>query len=982
MKREMPFWFWNGDITHEEIRRQIHEMAKGGVGGFFLHPRQGMDLPYLSDTFFEHVKTAVKAASDEGLSVYLYDEYPYPSGVAGGELLLNPDYRARNLYRFELNIRKAEPISYDLPWGKILLAKAYPVIDGVINWYKGQDLSSHIGIVYGSEIFQEGTGLTEYNRKRFFTGNHKKRLLWNPDAGEWAVRIFVEKEADHFKYFGGFADPLNPEAMRAYMQTVHARYEEAVGSEFGKTIKGIFTDEVAPFSGGDCIWSPLLPGLYEKETGEDLIERLPFLFEEGPDYAKIRYQFHDIITRAFIRSFDEPVSRWCAEHHLRYAGEKPHLRIEQIASMHFPGCDTGHQKAGDTPDLFGNSYRSNPKAVASSSHFFRDGSALCEAYHSVGWGMTLRDMRWMADWIGIQGVTDFVPHAFYYSTSALRKYDAPPSEFSCMPWWKYNSLYANHLERISDLQSGRRIAPILILDPTPSVWTAGEGRINTPERDRRYQSITSIQKALCSRHLDYYIIDRNAFPDICVHEGKICLHGEQFDALVLPECKAVEKCTLQLMTKLITGGAQIYTWGELPSEDIGFGNPLILLDTLLNNGLHLEKNADTVAAILQEMYGTVKMRILSEGNAIILSAQFEKNGMHQLILENTSRYFVTGALEWTVDAKVFSWKDLDSGELSAARVMNREGKQIFFASFEPFETKILTTAEGSAKEPAELGVTLSLYKPLPMHAENPNLLRMGHWDLEMNGQYVGCVSPAPIVNQLESLGLPIPSRVTSAFGCDKEYAFAESNCCWTAKFYMDYSGPVFLLCENRAVSNGLTVKINGTDISSYFVPKAFWNESDLQADLTDILRQGVNQITVSGPVKRDQDGLVNALYLVGDFGCWKTDGIWTIRRPALKGAVMNRIDCGLPFYCGTVSYEAGETPREHSEYCITNWAFEECAELFADGISLGTRAWNPYRWQIYGKGKKITLKVTTSLLAAFEGLHFDLHDHQWIDPEA
>lgn len=43
-----PFWFWNGDMQKEEIVRQIQEMKAKGIPGFMIHPRQGMEVPYMS----------------------------------------------------------------------------------------------------------------------------------------------------------------------------------------------------------------------------------------------------------------------------------------------------------------------------------------------------------------------------------------------------------------------------------------------------------------------------------------------------------------------------------------------------------------------------------------------------------------------------------------------------------------------------------------------------------------------------------------------------------------------------------------------------------------------------------------------------------------------------------------------------------------------------------------------------------------------
>ena len=46
-----PFWFWNDRLEPDEIRWQIREMARQGVRGFFIHPRQGLEQPYLSERF-------------------------------------------------------------------------------------------------------------------------------------------------------------------------------------------------------------------------------------------------------------------------------------------------------------------------------------------------------------------------------------------------------------------------------------------------------------------------------------------------------------------------------------------------------------------------------------------------------------------------------------------------------------------------------------------------------------------------------------------------------------------------------------------------------------------------------------------------------------------------------------------------------------------------------------------------------------------
>ncbi|WP_143810248.1 hypothetical protein [Paenibacillus sp. MY03] len=49
----IPFWFWNDELSQDEIIRQIHDFHAKEVGGFVIHPRMGFprSIPYLSDEF-------------------------------------------------------------------------------------------------------------------------------------------------------------------------------------------------------------------------------------------------------------------------------------------------------------------------------------------------------------------------------------------------------------------------------------------------------------------------------------------------------------------------------------------------------------------------------------------------------------------------------------------------------------------------------------------------------------------------------------------------------------------------------------------------------------------------------------------------------------------------------------------------------------------------------------------------------------------
>ena len=45
----LPFWSWNDRLDENELRRQIRDMKRLGMSGFFMHARGGLETEYLSD---------------------------------------------------------------------------------------------------------------------------------------------------------------------------------------------------------------------------------------------------------------------------------------------------------------------------------------------------------------------------------------------------------------------------------------------------------------------------------------------------------------------------------------------------------------------------------------------------------------------------------------------------------------------------------------------------------------------------------------------------------------------------------------------------------------------------------------------------------------------------------------------------------------------------------------------------------------------
>ena len=83
----MLFFVWNGEVTEARITAMLEQYAARGVGGVFVHARPGLITEYLSDRWFALWKHALRETKRLRLECHIYDEYPWPSGIAGGHVL-------------------------------------------------------------------------------------------------------------------------------------------------------------------------------------------------------------------------------------------------------------------------------------------------------------------------------------------------------------------------------------------------------------------------------------------------------------------------------------------------------------------------------------------------------------------------------------------------------------------------------------------------------------------------------------------------------------------------------------------------------------------------------------------------------------------------------------------------------------------------------------------------------------------------------
>jgi hypothetical protein len=946
-----PFWFWNDALTADEIRWQVKQMADQGVKGFFIHPRQGLQQPYLSASFFEMVDCVLSAAREHGLVVHLYDEYPYPSGIAGGEVVLGcPQYYATELLH-ESHLVEGGHVRLALPRGKVLFCVAYPLQNGEADWERGMDLLGHVGTVLTVDSYID-TGLTAYNQKRYFASEPTPVLDVTLPAGLYKLLVSVQVEVKHHKYWDRFVDVLNPEAVARFIQLTHERYRERYGDEFGQQIASIFVDETTPG------WSDRIPAAFREEYGYDLAGAMPALQDpDHPQHVRVAYDLHRLKYRLFCQSFEEPIAAWCRANGLAYSGEKPSLRLAQLRFMDVPGCEPGHTKVGAKPDLLQVRVRGNARATASAAYFYGKVGALCECYHSMGWSATLQDAKFLADGLLVMGIKYLVPHGFFYSTHALKKHDAPPSFFFQMPFWPLFGHLSQHIERIGQLFEGTFIdAEILVVEPASGI-PAHEDLVV-------YESLLWL---LAESHLDFHMVDTDILQEGRIREGRVEVADLVAKVVIVPSMQVMEEPLQNWLAEFeATGGHVVRCQRESKPED------------LRTELLRLVQPSLSVQVDGQEAKEVLVMKRAAEGRKL---------------------WFVLSTSGEALQVQFNAGEDLREIPLQPDLPISlrKEGTG-YVRLIAPFESLMLEAAESAEPAPAIPQIRVHVGGPAELELENANLLRLYQWRMSLlsedgNPGQERVVPAVPLAEQLARGRFPFRPAFERHFGNSPELAFPEFHVRYQTSFECRYAGPVQLVMEPGSIVGEWGISVNqgrpiGPDL---FKPTTAHVRGSLGVDITERLHQGENTISVEVVTDRLDGGLLNPLYLVGDFGV-ALDPVRLVD-PKKIGAFERYEENLLPYYAGVILYTTrfvlNDIPT--TEHAILRF---EYAHPFheATEVSVNSSPYQPVVWQPrcvklstdhLALGENVLkTRVYTTLLRSFEGQWFDYETHQARDVRA
>ncbi|MGB8454727.1 MAG: glycosyl hydrolase [Anaerocolumna sp.] len=1039
--RIKPFWFWNGELKEEMIRHQIEEMKDKGIGGFFICARQGMDIPYMSKRWTELVEFACLEGKRVELEVWLYDEYPYPSGMAGGEVLLkHPDAGHMILKHHTYTLTGGKEERIEIGFEDILYAKAIPVRkDGTLDWDQAIDVKDHFGILQTEEIYQK-TGLTKYNNKRFFSYGPRQIFIGTMAEGIWKLEIYTQAPLGDFKYFGNFFDPCNKEAVSTFLACTHEKYEKQIGREFGTGVLGMFSDEVGFLS--PIPWSKKLPDAFMKRNGYDLIESLPALHNQDfKDAYKLRYDLYETAHLVFRNSYHEQISSWCTRNHLMYATEVPSMRMSTQKYSHVIGGDTAHEKLGKSLewiyDEYFKNYRSNERSVASLARQLDKKYAMIESFHSVGWTMTLQDAKWMIDRLGSSGINLYNFHAFYYTIEAITKHDAPPSQFLQNPYWKYYRNLADYVGRMGAFVSNTEaVTKVAVLDPVISFWTAlgnpfhsfsykGEDKEEGARLDQLRDDWVHLCKMLLFNQISYDHLDSEIMKDAIIENGIMILGRARYSTIIIPPSTCMETYAKDILEEFAGSGGHVIILGMLPAykiedKELDF-TKLLGINIIKNENYWRGEEEDPIITkhgnvTLIQTTGPVKkdnntkviLDFCRENRNEVVELNVDECGRREIVSsirqDEEGNIYVFAAnqgkqhLQLEICNKETSLHGAEDLSLENGRIRPLDMKENAVAiHLKAYESRCIRFVK-EKKQAEELyysTITISTAEKMKVSIEGYNCCRLGELSISKTNKNWVIGEAGTIIEQIAETSLLKNDdfRYKSSFGIPKKISIKYPFTCYYRNIFeiADIPNELYLMYDRHTITSGYKIKVNQKELDLTNLTDFRLNDQNNQRiDILKFIIEGENELLIQVQAEKSEDGVRDSLYLLGNFSVKK--GIhceYSLCKKLDEVKIQKEYIESFPFYSGTFTFETSiciNKKNMEEQYRLTLDIGEELhdtIEVTVNHVSLGVRSYAPNCW--YGKTKDlndgsngVVIHITNTLANMLDGTYFDYDTHHLI----
>ena len=546
--RGHAMWNFNlATLNEKDIISGIEEMAHLNYGGFFIEaggrPQPGQGVTFLSPEYFRFYKLAIEEAKKQGLEMILYDDYAFPTGTVGGQMLAqHPEYVAKSLDMSEKDVTGPATAELTVPQG----------------------------IYIGAVMMNRDTFSLLDVSDRKLTDSVKFQV----PAGNWKMMVFY--------LTGGKArvvDYLDEKAMSVFISMTYEKYQQNFGDEFGKLIKQTFYDEPSMHH-ADRMWTPGFNAQFQKRYGYSPMKYYPALwYDIGPQTAAARNALWGFRAQLFAENFIKRLDDWCAAHHLEFGG---HLDQEEPLNPTPLNGDLlkvfEHQTLPTVDDIWWYG-RSNPSYKIVTSAAFNFDHPICRAE-------TYAAYRGLTGKFAFQVAMDQFAMGINYQIPARTVQPKRP---------ELND-YVGRLSYL--LQHGRHVADIAVLYPIAALRTQYRqvGGIEFPlkpgEQPPQVMETAYAREGGFAYGVDYQDIGEALFrglrvdytylhPDVLVDKcsvdasHRLVLNNrenrEEYRVLILPAGDTLSAAAAARIREFYQKGGAVIATGLLPTRSAEFG---------------------------------------------------------------------------------------------------------------------------------------------------------------------------------------------------------------------------------------------------------------------------------------------------------------------------------------------------------------------------------------------------------------------------
>ena len=975
--RGIPFWAWNCTVTEQLIDEQLDVFQAMGFGGVDIHPRSGLNTPYLSGEYMHLVRHTVQKCKEKGLLCWLYDDDRFPSGAAGGLLTRDKRFRQRYLLLTEQRREECHP-------DRQAFDRAMAEGGEVRGW------------------FAAAYAVTGASARRI----QPEEPLLPGERLRYAYVMLLEEE-DWFQG-AAYADVMNPEAVRAFIAMTHEAYFRQVGGDFGGVVPAIFTDEPRmetrtsrhpkqlpdACSHADVIlpWSDALRDRLQSDTGTDLLDMAPALVWELPDSPRARWLFRNAACEQFTVAFMDQLAAWCRDHRILMTG---HVLSEDslsaqasslgecmrcYRSMDLPGIDV----------LCDERQFLAAKQAASVAHQMGREGVVSELYGVTQWNCDFKTFKLQGDWQAALGVTIRVPHLAWMSMEGEAKRDWPGSIFHQAPWWKEFRVVEDYFARLNTaLTRGKPCIATAVLHPVEGVWLHQGNQADTQQgRQEMDRCFDGLIKALLANLTDFDLISEAMLPDqqaVCDASG-LHVGAMTYRTVIVPDMDTIRTSTLDVLERFHQQGGRVVFAGKVPA----------LVDALPSDrarqlaGLCTAASSWTDLATLLDQDNPVSIRRADGGKATNLLHQLRQDGESRWLflcqawpkhsrVATPEQYTVRLRGAWTL-----TLYDALTGEIRPWHSTLEQGDTVFPWEAYAQDSLLLHLAPGhtpTAQPPARrLEHCAALLKPERVTLAEPNMLLLDYARASLDG---GGYSDRTEILRLDN-DLRRQAGFSPRYGSMMQpYAMEEGNPHRLSLRYELEAEGSFRCDLGLEHPEACAIQLNGEDVPcqdhGWYVDKAIRR---LQLPP---LRPGMNRLEISLPYHQKTN--LESLYLLGDFD--------VLARPAGESLLLPRradkhlgdlTRQGLPFYSGVVTYRFTFRAPQDALYALQVLAFAAAVLVVrVDGWRIGQIACAPHRLMLgmLRQGPhRLEVDAYIGRHNGFGPLHNSNDDFVWYGPDA